>query len=58
MFIKHLIEDELLLLRQDLKILICSVKNAKASQKRIYRTFYVSKKHETAKNRIILKYYD
>ena len=28
------------------QILICSVKNAKASQKRIYRTFYVSKKHE------------
>ena len=41
-----LIEDELLLLRHDLKILICSVKNAKASQKCIYRTFYVSKKHE------------
>ena len=47
--LKYLIEDELLLLRhhpKDLKILICSVKNAKASQKRIYRTSYVSKKHE------------
>ena len=44
--LKHLIEDELLLLPQDLKILICSVKNAKASQNRTYRTSYVSKKHE------------
>ena len=33
-------------LTQDLKILICSVKNVKSSQKRTYRTFYVSNKHE------------
>ena len=46
--LKHLIKDVTATTSspQDLKILICSVKNAKASQKRTYRTSYVSKKHE------------